>query len=150
MTYNDKTEDLLSRQIKPILGNTAKDGTGTYYFPLVDADGQLIMGAGTAALGKVGHNISGAGNGRKVVTTAGTAVALATTTAAKAVMITAETDNTNPVTWGGSGVIGALATRQGQPLYPGESSPWIPCDNLMDIYIDSLTNGEGVSFTYLT
>ena len=40
-TYNEKTEDGLGRQIKPVLFNTAKDGSGTWYFTIVDADGHL-------------------------------------------------------------------------------------------------------------
>jgi len=46
--YNTNTEDLLSRQIHPILANTAKDGSGTFYFPLVDADGKLLASISAA------------------------------------------------------------------------------------------------------
>ena len=44
-------QDEMGRQIRPVLANTAKDGSGTWYVPLVDADGKLIMGAGTALMG---------------------------------------------------------------------------------------------------
>ncbi len=94
------------------------------------------------------HNIAGIGDGRKTVATAGTAEALAASTPAKVVFITAETDNTNPVTVGGSTVVGAEATRRGTPLYPGETITLL-CDDLADIYVDAITNGEGVTFTYL-
>lgn len=90
--------------------------------------------------------------GRKVVTAAGTAVALfATSQPVVKVIICAETDNTNEVTVGDSEVIGALATREGIPLKPvatGESRIEL-CDvDLKDVYIDAVTNGEGVTFTY--
>ena len=42
MTYNNKTEDELSRQIRPVLFNTAKDGSGLWYFALVDSSGRLV------------------------------------------------------------------------------------------------------------
>ena len=57
-TYNDKTEDDLGRQIKPIVTNTAKDGSGTPLFAITDADGHaqtdvLSITAGTNVIGKV-------------------------------------------------------------------------------------------------
>lgn len=85
--------------------------------------------------------------GRKTVTTAGTAVVLASSTTCKWVAITAETDNTSIVVVGDSGVIAALATREGTPLSAGDTIV-IPIDNLADVYIDSLVNGEGVTFLY--
>jgi hypothetical protein len=87
------------------------------------------------------------GQGRKVVTTAGTPVALAASTAIKSVTIQAEKDNTSDVIIGGSGVVGPLATRQGIFLSPGDTIDF-PTDNLANIYIDSLVNGEGVTFIY--
>ena len=44
MDNNVKTEDEFSRQIHPVLLNTAKDGSGTWYFPVVDSNGNLIQG----------------------------------------------------------------------------------------------------------
>lgn len=88
------------------------------------------------------------GNGRKVVTTAGTAVTLAASTVIKEVTITAEISNTSTVVVGGSGVIASLATRQGTPLEAGDSAT-ISIDDLSKVYIDALVNGEGVTFTYL-
>jgi hypothetical protein len=98
----------------------------------------------------VGHNTTGIGDGRKTVTTAGTRVTLvSSTTAAKWVTITAETDNTNIVVVGGSTCVAALATRQGTPLDASQSLSLL-CDDLVDIYLDSMVNGEGVTFTYGT
>jgi len=54
MTFNaEALQDDKGRQIRVVLANTAKDGSGDAYVPLVDSDGQLIMGAGTARLGQV-------------------------------------------------------------------------------------------------
>lgn len=110
---------------------------------------KLIASSGVD-IGSVGHNITGIGHGVKVVTTAGTDVALASSTTAKAVMIQAQTDNTSAIAVGASGVDATIATGTGIILYAGEWTPWIPIDNLADIYIDSLVNGEGVRFIYLT
>lgn len=92
-------------------------------------------------------------SGRKVVTTAGTAVQLsATSVAIRGVVITAETDNTNPVTVGGSDVVGALATRKGVPLAAGASIALNAnddgVDELSDIWIDAVTSTEGVTYLY--
>jgi hypothetical protein len=92
---------------------------------------------------------------RKVVASAGTAVPLsATSVAINRVTITAETDNTNPVTVGGSDVVGALATRKGVPLAAGASitfdSQTDGVDELGDIFIDAVTSTEGVTYLYTT
>ena len=61
--FNTKTEDEYGRQLKPVLFNTAKDGSGTWLFALVDSDGHLqvdalsaVLSAGTATIGKLGAN----------------------------------------------------------------------------------------------
>lgn len=54
--YSIKTEDQYGRQIRPVLFNTAKDGSGTWYFALVDSSGQIILGTSTAAIGKLASN----------------------------------------------------------------------------------------------
>jgi hypothetical protein len=87
------------------------------------------------------------GQGRKVVTTAGTAVALAASTSCKSVTIQSEKDNTSDVVIGGSGVVGTLATREGIYLSPGDSID-LPIDNLDKVYVDALVNGEGVTYVY--
>jgi hypothetical protein len=84
---------------------------------------------------------------RKVVTTAGTRVALATSFACKEVIITAETDNTGIVVVGAAGtVVAALATRRGVPLSAGDTLV-LQIDNLADIGLDSTVSGDGVTFT---
>jgi len=97
------------------------------------------------------HPVTGIGDGRETVDAAGTAQAIVTSsTAAKYVKITAETDNTDIIAVGGSTVVESDSTRRGMPLYAGDSTPWIPCDDLADIYIDAAVTGEGVTFIYLT
>ena len=88
------------------------------------------------------------GDGRQTVATAGTRVRLSTSSVAcSRVVIVAETDNTNPVTVGGDTVVGALATRRGVPLSAGDSIT-VKTDNLNRVWLDSVTNGEGVTYTY--
>lgn len=113
------------------------------------APARLNVDAALASGTVVGHDTTGLANGRKTVTTAGTDVVLAVSTAAKWAIITAETDNTDIIVVGATGVDATLATRTGVPLFPGDSVT-ILCDNLDDIFIDSLVNGEGVSFTHGT
>lgn len=84
---------------------------------------------------------------RKIVTTAGTAVVLASTTAIKRVYVQAETDNTGIIVIGASTVVASQATRRGIALNPGDSIV-IDIDDLADVYIDSTVNGDGVTFTY--
>ena len=85
-------------------------------------------------------------DGRKVVTTAGTRVALATSTACKEVVITAETDNTGIVVVGAAAsVIASLATRTGVPLNAGDSIV-LQTDNLADIGLDATVSSDGVTF----
>lgn len=85
-------------------------------------------------------------DGRTVVTTAGTRVALASSTACKEVVITAETDNTGIVVVGAAAtVVAAIATRRGVPLSAGDSVV-LQTDNLADIGLDSTVSTDGVTF----
>lgn len=115
----------------------------------MQVDVVAALPAGTNAIGKTGHDISGIGHGVTTVTTAGTDVALAASTACKEVTIQAQTDNTSSVAVGATGVDATVATGTGILLGAGDSIT-LKCDNLADIYIDSLVNGEGVRYVYLT
>lgn len=128
---------------------------------LEDLKTNVVLAAGTAAIGKlaansgvdigsVGHNVTGIGDGRKTVTTAGTRVTLASSTAAKQVTLTALSGNTGVIVVGGTACVAALGTRRGTPLNAGDSMGPIPVDDLNDINLDATVNGDGVSFTYLT
>jgi len=85
------------------------------------------------------------GSGNKAVTTAGTAVQLASSTVSKKVFITAKTANTSTIWVGGSNV----ANGTGIPLLALQSEIF-EIDNLSKIYIDSQVNGEGVTYTYVS
>lgn len=90
------------------------------------------------------------GDGTKTVTTAATRVKLIeAVTTCKKVVITAKDDNAGTIVVGGETVV-ALAgvTRQGTPLLASESVI-IEIDDVSKVYIDSTTNGEGVTYTYV-
>ena len=126
---------------------TVSPASNTLLARLKDLLTDIVLAAGTNVIGKVGHDKTGIDDGRKTVTTAGTAETLAVSTAAKAVIITAETDNTGYVVVGGSTVVAALATRRGTPLNAGDTVA-LEIDNLADIYLDATVSGEGVTYTY--
>lgn len=95
------------------------------------------------------------GDNRQTVATAGTAVELSSTSQrATKVTITAETDNTGIIVVGGSTVVAALATRRGIPLSAGDSVTFekkgSESIDLIDIWIDTTVNGDGVTYVYQT
>lgn len=82
-------------------------------------------------------------SGRKIVTTAGTAVALAASQTVKSgVTIKALHENTGWIYVGPSGV----TASNGFVLDAGESH-FIDIDNLASIYLNSSVSGEGVSYS---
>lgn len=87
------------------------------------------------------------GDGRKTVSSAGTREQLSTTLTIKKVEITALENNTDVVVIGGSTVVALYATRRGTPIRPGETLT-VYINDLAKIYIDALTSGDGVSYTY--
>jgi hypothetical protein len=92
-------------------------------------------------------------SGRAVVAAAGTPVRLsATSIAVNSVTISAITSNTNPVTIGGADVVGALATRKGVAMAATSNPITLTAehgvDELGDVYVDAVTNGEGVTYIY--
>lgn len=91
------------------------------------------------------HDIT---DGRKVVTTAATAVALATIQNVDFVIITAETDNTGVIAVGASTVVATVLNRRGIPLNAGDSISLGAVD-LADVYIDSTIDGDGVTYLFL-
>lgn len=97
----------------------------------------------------VDHTTTGIGHGVKTVTSAGTDEVLAASTAAKWIVIQAQTDNTGVVAVGGSGVDATVATGNGVALQAGESIT-LPIDNLADLYVDATVSGEGVRYIYGT
>ena len=111
--------------------------------------GAVVLTTGTAAVGRVGHDITGIGHGVTTVTTAGTDVVLASSTVCKRVIIQSQTDNTNIIAVGATGVDATAATGTGVVLYPGDAIDF-QIDNLADIYIDALVDGEGVRYSYFS
>lgn len=100
------------------------------------------------AFWKIDHSTTNIGHGSKSVTTAGTDVCLvSSTTPVKWVTIQARTSNTGYIAVGSAGVDATLGTGTGVLLSAGGAIT-LPSDNLLDIYIDSTVNGEGVRFTY--
>jgi hypothetical protein len=90
---------------------------------------------------------SAVGDGRKTVTTAGTAVQLSSTAVrANQTLVTALSTNTGTVVVGGSTVVAAAGTRRGTPLAANESVSF-NCDPTL-LWLDATVNGEGVSFSY--
>lgn len=85
-------------------------------------------------------------DGRKTVTSAGTALAIRASLACKWVTVTALLTNTTQVNVGGSGVLATLGASSGTPLLPG-GSVTIPVSNANLVFVDARTSGEGVSFT---
>lgn len=98
-------------------------------------------------------------DGRKVVATAGTRIALESTAnqvRCSELTITAEEDNTGDIVVGASTVVAALLTRRGILLVAGAShtfSPGTKSDkgqlDLATVFIDSEINTDGVHFAGL-
>ena len=89
-------------------------------------------------------------DGRKTVTTPGTAVPLvAVPTGCRKVVVTALITNSDYIVVGASTVVAAEAPRRGTPLTAGQSIE-IEISDVSKIYIDAIIPGEGVSFIYLS
>lgn len=134
-------------------GDANADPTGTV---AMGTDGSNIFALHTDTSGDLQvdilttpSTITGIAHGVTTVTTAGTDVALAGSTACKRVVIQAQTDNTGLIAVGATGVDATEATGNGVILYAGDSFE-LDIDNLADVYIDSTVNGEGVRYSYFT
>lgn len=112
------------------IAGTAGDASGTNPLPVANYAGATTVG-----------------DGRKVVTTSGTRVTLASTTFCREVTITALSSNTGTIVVGGDTVIAATGTRRGVPLAAGASIT-LSVNDLAAVYLDATVNGEGVSFLY--
>lgn len=85
-------------------------------------------------------------DGRKTVTTPGTAAALRASLACKWVCVTALPTNTQQVNVGGAGTLAASGSSTGSPLAAGQSIT-LPVDDVAKVFVDVRVAGEGVSFT---
>lgn len=122
--------------------NMVFDGTTWDRLPGTSTDG-MTVNLGTNNDVVIGAN-STIGDGAKDVTTAGTQVALAASTAVKSVTVQAKAANTGSIYVGGSGVSSAT----GIALMAGDAIT-LEIDDLAKVYVDSSVNGEGITFTYL-
>lgn len=88
------------------------------------------------------------GDGRKTVTVAGTPERLvASNTPCKKVEVQALPGNTNNIAIGASTVDAAAGAERGIVIPPtGYATLYI--EDLYALYVDAVTSGEGVSFTY--
>lgn len=85
------------------------------------------------------------GNGKTTVTTAGTRVPLASSTAVKSFTIRALATNTGLIYVGNTSV----SSANGFQLSKSETVS-LDLDNLSKVNIDSSVNGEGVTYIYLS
>lgn len=85
------------------------------------------------------------GSGVQSTVTAGTRVALKTTTSIKSVTVRAKSVNTGLIYVGSV----AVTSSNGFQLSPSETVS-LDVDDLAKVYIDSAINGEGVTFIYLS
>ena len=87
-------------------------------------------------------------SGTQTVVTAGTAVQLvATPTQAKRLDVTGGYGNTDIVTIGGSGVVGAQTGRKGVPLAAGNTYTFTITD-VSQVWVDAVHSGDTISFNY--
>ena len=118
---------------------------------VVDSTGVVKPLGGTAGVSLVVDTSTGdgvlTGDGTKNVATAGTRVALATTTACKWVVVSARPANTGKIVVGTVTCVAAAGSERGIVLAAGQAAA-IPATNLASVYIDSTVNGEGVAFAY--
>ena len=132
--YADGTPVDASHKGNLVLGT---DGSN-YQILAVDSDGHLQVDILSGCSFSTPSTIY---NGKKTITTAGTAEALASSTAVKSVVIKALYSNTGKVYVGNSSV----SSSNGVELEAGDAIG-IDIDNLNKIYIDADNDGEGVSY----
>lgn len=94
------------------------------------------------------QGVSGAvADGRKTVTTAGTAEQFSALDC-RTVAITALSTNSGVVVIGASSVVAAAGTRRGTPLAASDTAIFA-VSNMNLLWADVTVNGEGVSFTVM-
>lgn len=118
-------------------------GIGSTAQRLHVSDGGVALATTPSAPGDLAATLT---DGRKTVTTPGTALAVRASLACKWVLVTALKTNTDQVNVGGSGVLATLGGSTGSPLAAGESVT-LPASNANLVYVDARVAGEGVSFT---
>jgi hypothetical protein len=140
LTANQSVNNAQINGVTPLMGNGVT-GTGSQRVTIA-SDNTAFQVLTTSAITGIGHGV-------KVVTTAGTDVALAASTACKKVTIQAMNSNTGVIAVGTSGVDATLGTGTGIILYANDAFEF-EIDNLADVYIDATVSGNSVRFTYFT
>lgn len=103
------------------------------------------MGQVTTTIRQTGNKLNGVG--RQTIDTAGTPEALPDI-ACKRVFIQCPTDNSGAgICVGDANVVAAEATRKGMFLFAGQGD-WFYPENLKNLYVDVLTNGDEVHWFY--
>jgi hypothetical protein len=139
-----------ANRIATLLGVSNADNITPLLILLDSVTSRLLVNSTITGNVSVVSGVTGIADGRKVVATAGSRETLvAATTSCKKVDIVAELDNTGVIVVGGSTVVAAAATRRGVPLEAGDSYS-MEIDDLVDIYLDTTVNGDGVTFIYYT
>lgn len=88
------------------------------------------------------------GDGRAVVPSSGTPVPLSEASeVVTSILVTALPTNTNLVWVGGPTVRAAVGFERGVPL-SAKDSHYIEVADLSRVYVDAITNGEGVAFAW--
>ncbi len=106
------------------------------------------MGILDVPVRKIGHDVTGLGDGRKTIVTPGTRLPLVTVpTPAKQVVITALEVNVGTVVIGAATVVASVATRRGTPLGPGDTFI-LDVDDLAEVFLDAVNAGDGICFIY--
>ncbi len=125
-------------QLKKI-GTYGWDSDGIQWVKLnVDSSGNITI---------IESGFSTIGTGRKTVTPAGTAVAIASSTTVKRVIIQAIVDNTDVIYVGDSNVVAADGSERGIGLYASNVIE-LRANDLANIYVNSRVAGEGITFYY--
>jgi hypothetical protein len=88
-------------------------------------------------------------DGKTTVATAGTRQKLASPTPCGKVTVTAREDNSDNIVVGGPTVVALLGpTRSGSVLVQNQSIT-LEIDDLSKVWLDAVTSGDGVTYSYL-
>lgn len=139
-----------AKDLKVTLDSESVAVTGTFYqatqpVSLASVPSHEVTNAGTFATQATITPLTSCGSGVTTVTTAGTQVALGSSTAIDSVTIKALSTNTGLIYVGTS----TVSSADGFQLSAGDSVS-LDVDNLTDVYIDSAVNAEGVSYIWVT
>jgi hypothetical protein len=141
------SEDSTMSALLAATGATGDSASASTVIGRLKALVAALGGTLTTAPTSSGDMVGTLAQGRKVVTSPGSPVALVgSSTPCKWVSVTALKSNSDRVHVGGSGVLAAEGTETGEPLDAGEGVSF-PVANAQLVFVDSRAAGEGVTFT---